>query len=124
VIGSVGNSSYRSDGVPPAIQKDQGLFFIDDAEGKPIAIDRAIGQRPIFVAGNSDGDFAMLEWATTGDGPRFGLIVHHTDAEREWAYDRKSHVGRLQRGLDEGPERGWLIVDMAADWHVIYPEME
>jgi hypothetical protein len=124
VIGSVGNSSYRSGGGPPAIQKDQGLFFIDDAEGKPIAIDRAIGQRPIFVAGNSDGDFAMLEWATAGDGPRFGLIVHHTDAKRERAYDRKSQVGRLQRGLDEGPERGWLIVDMASDWRVIYPEMQ
>jgi phosphoglycolate phosphatase-like HAD superfamily hydrolase len=124
VIGSVGNSSYRSGDRPPAILKDPGLFFVDDAEGKPVAIDRAIGQRPIFVAGNSDGDFAMLEWATAGDGPRLGLIVHHTDAAREWAYDRGSHVGRLERGLDEGPERGWLIVDMVSDWRTVFAEQD
>ena len=77
--------------------------------------------RPIFAAGNSDGDFEMLEWSTAGASPRFGLIVHHTDAEREWAYDRDSNVGRLNRGLDEGPERGWLIVDMKTDWARMYP---
>jgi hypothetical protein len=87
-------------------------------------ISRAIGQRPIFVAGNSDGDFAMLEWATAGDGPRLGLILHHTDAAREWAYDRDSHVGRLERGLDEGPERGWLIVDMVSDWRTVFAEQD
>ncbi len=72
-------------------------------------------------AGNSDGDFQMLEWTTAGDGQRLGVLVHHTDAEREWAYDRESHVGRLQRGLDEAAERGWLLIDMKGDWKVIFP---
>jgi phosphoserine phosphatase len=122
VIGSVGNSIYTGGDGVPSIWKDPGLFFVDDAEGKPVAIDRGIGLRPIFVAGNSDGDFAMLEWATAGEGPRLGLIVHHTDAVREWAYDRDSHVGRLERGLDKGAELGWLIVDMAEDWRTVFAE--
>ncbi len=121
VIGSTGNASYEVVDGKPVIWKDPGIFFIDDKAGKPIAIARQIGMRPIFAAGNSDGDFQMLEWSTAGDGPRFGLIVHHTDAEREWAYDRDSAVGRLDRGLDEGPGRGWLIVDMKRDWARIYP---
>ena len=79
------------------------------------------GRRPILVGGNSDGDFQMLEWATAGEGARFGLIVHHTDAEREWAYDRDSHIGRLNRGLDEADERGWVVVDMKDDWNAIFP---
>jgi hypothetical protein len=120
VIGSAGKTSYAVvDGVP-TILKDPGIAFIDDKAGKPVGIDTHIGKRPIFVAGNSDGDFEMLEWATAGDGPRFGMIVHHTDAAREWAYDRDSHVGQLARGLDEGPDRGWLIVDMANDWARVY----
>jgi len=121
VIGSAGKTSYQVvDGVPTVL-KDPGIAFIDDKEGKPVAIDSKIGKRPIFVGGNSDGDFAMLEWATAGDGPRFGMIIHHTDAEREVAYDRESHIGKLVRGLDEGPGRGWLIVDMADDWSRIWP---
>ena len=121
VIGSVGKSTYQIvDGVA-AIMKDPGIAFIDDKAGKPIAIDQKIGKRPIFVGGNSDGDFEMLEWSTAGDGPRFGLIVHHTDAVREWAYDRESHIGRLDRGLDEAASRGWLLVDMAKDWATVYP---
>ena len=120
VIGSAGKSSYQViDGVP-TIVKDPGIAFIDDKAGKPVGIDSKIGKRPIFVGGNSDGDFEMLEWATAGEGPRFGLIVHHTDAEREFAYDRDGHIGRLVRGLDEGPDRGWLIVDMAKDWSRIF----
>ena len=79
-----------------------------------------IGKRPIIAGGNSDGDFQMLEWATAGDGPRLGLIVHHTDGEREVAYDRDSHIGKLVRGLDEGPDRGWVIVDMKQDWSRVY----
>ena len=71
--------------------------------------------------GNSDGDFEMLEWTTSAPGPRFGLIVHHTDAMREWAYDRNSPVGALERALDEAPRRGWILVDMQTDWRVIYP---
>ena len=121
VIGSALNSSYQViDGVPTVV-KTPGIAFIDDKEGKPVGIDAKIGKRPIFVGGNSDGDFAMLEWATSGEGPRFGLIVHHTDAEREVAYDRDSHIGKLVRGLDEGPDRGWLIVDMANDWARVWP---
>ncbi len=121
VIGSAGKSSYQVvDGVP-SIRKDPGIAFIDDKAGKPVAIDSKIGKRPIFVGGNSDGDFEMLEWSTAGDGPRFGLIVHHTDAEREWAYDRESHVGRLDRGLDEAASHGWLLVDMAKDWKTVFP---
>ena len=82
------------------------------------------GHRPAandLAFGNSDGDFEMLEWTTSAKGPRLGVIVHHTDAEREWAYDRDSHIGQLVRGLDEGPQRGWVIVDMKNDWNVIYP---
>ncbi|MGH7937782.1 MAG: haloacid dehalogenase-like hydrolase, partial [Bryobacteraceae bacterium] len=91
-------------------------------EGKPVGIQSHIGRRPSFAAGNSDGDFQMLEWTTTGAGPRFGMIIHHTDAAREWAYDRKSTFGKLDRGLDEGPKRGWTIVDMKNDWKTIFPE--
>jgi hypothetical protein len=121
VIGSAGKTSYAViDGVP-TILKDPGIAFIDDKEGKPVGIDTHIGKRPILVGGNSDGDFEMLEWATAGPGPRLGLIVHHTDGEREWAYDRDSHIGRLSRGLDEAPERGWVIIDMARDWRNVWP---
>ncbi|GAB5374993.1 MAG: HAD family hydrolase [Acuticoccus sp.] len=121
VVGSTGKASYAvRDGVP-AVMKDPGIFFIDDKEGKPVAIDTRIGKRPIFAGGNSDGDFQMLEWTTAGEGPRFGLLVHHTDAEREFAYDRDSHVGKLDRGLDEADARGWLVVDMAADWATVWP---
>ncbi|MXU65265.1 HAD family hydrolase [Oceanomicrobium pacificus] len=122
VVGTTGETSYSlADGVP-TVTKDPGILFIDDKAGKPVGIDMHIGRRPIFAAGNSDGDFEMLEWSTAGEGPRLGLIVHHTDAEREWAYDRDSHVGQLVRGLDEGPDRGWVLVDMAADWAKIWPK--
>lgn len=121
VIGSVGNHRYSSNGGEPVVEKAPGIAFIDDKGGKPVGIVRQIGMRPIFAAGNSDGDFEMLEWVTTGEGPRFGLIVHHTDAEREWAYDRDGVVGRLQRGLDEALQRGWTIVDMQRDWSRVFP---
>jgi hypothetical protein len=103
------------------LMKEPDVIFIDDKAGKPVGIDQQIGKRPIFVGGNSDGDFEMLDYATSGDGPAFGLIVHHTDGEREFAYDRDGPVGKLNRGLDEGPERGWLIVDMAEDWEQVWP---
>jgi phosphoglycolate phosphatase-like HAD superfamily hydrolase len=122
VIGTTGNASYGVvDGVP-RIAKDPGIFFIDDGEGKPLAIDARIGRRPILAAGNSDGDFQMLEWTTAGDGPRLGMLVHHTDAAREFAYDREGHVGILDRGLDEAAERDWLLVDMAEDWEQVWAE--
>lgn len=121
VVGSMGNLSYEMVAGEPVVVKTGGIAFIDDKAGKPVGIMRRIGKRPIFAGGNSDGDFEMIEWTTAGDGPRFGLIVHHTDAEREWAYDRDSHIGRLIRGLDEGPTRGWTIVDMAEDWATVFP---
>jgi phosphoglycolate phosphatase-like HAD superfamily hydrolase len=108
------------DGKPVLVRLPE-IDFIDDKEGKPVGIHRFIGRRPIFAAGNSDGDLQMLQWTTAGDGPRFGLIVHHTDAEREWAYDRESPVGRLDKALDLAPANGWTLVDMARDWQRVYP---
>ena len=100
---------------------EPALDLLDDGDGKPVGIVRAIGRRPVMTFGNSDGDFEMLEYTTTGAGPRFGLLVHHTDAEREYAYDRQSHFGKLARGLDEAPKRGWVVADMRADWKVVFP---
>jgi haloacid dehalogenase-like hydrolase len=97
------------------------VFFLDDGPGKPEGIHRHIGRRPVMAFGNSDGDLQMLQWTTGGAGPRFGLVVHHTDAEREYAYDRESDVGRLSKALDQAPKRGWAVVDMKKDWKVIYP---
>ena len=121
VLGSRIKMEYRVRNGTPVLARVQGVDFVDDKAGKPINIEQIIGRRPIMAFGNSDGDFQMLEWTTAGKGPRFALIVHHTDAEREWAYDRTSHIGQLVRGLDEGPKRGWIIADMKADWKVIYP---
>lgn len=120
VIGSLGNTSYKIRDGLPTIMMDAGIASIDDKEGKPVNIERIIGQRPIFAGGNSDGDFAMLEWVSAANGPHLEMIVHHTDASREFAYDRNSHIGRLEKGLDEGPNKGWLIIDMEKDWARIY----
>lgn len=122
VVGSYGEVEYRVVEGKPTIEKTEGMAFINDKEGKPVAIHRFIGRRPLMAFGNSDGDFAMLEWTTAGEGARLGVLIHHTDAEREWAYDRDSHVGRLDKGLDQAPARGWVLVDMARDWKTIYPE--
>ena len=100
------------------------MDFIDDKEGKPVGINQHIGQRPIAAFGNSDGDYQMLDWTTAGEGPRFGLIVHHTDAEREYAYDRESSVGRLDEALDDAPAKGWVVVDMKNDWKQVFPPEE
>ncbi|TFF24847.1 haloacid dehalogenase-like hydrolase [Jiella endophytica] len=121
VVGSEGATNYSLVDGKPTLMKEGGLQFLDDKAGKPVGIDRHIGRRPIFVAGNSDGDLQMLEWATAGEGPRLGLFVHHTDAKREFAYDRDSSVGRLSDGLDAAGGKGWLLVDMAKDWAVIWP---
>jgi phosphoglycolate phosphatase-like HAD superfamily hydrolase len=121
VVGSSVKTAYEvRDGVP-VIARLPEMNFIDDKQGKPLGINSHIGRRPIAAFGNSDGDFQMLEWATDGDGARFGMLIHHTDAEREWAYDRDSHIGRLNRGLDEAGDRGWVVVDMKRDWAKIYP---
>ncbi|MGE0153051.1 MAG: HAD family hydrolase [Reyranellaceae bacterium] len=121
IVGSSLRSVFRLNGDRTEIYKLPELEFIDDGPGKPVGIHRFIGRRPIFAAGNSDGDLEMLQWTTLADGARFGLIVHHTDAEREWAYDRESSVGRLSRALDEAPRRGWTVVDMKKDWKRVYP---
>lgn len=121
VIGSSVTSSYEVvDGIPQII-KGADLFFVDDKAGKPVGIMHHVGRRPILAGGNSDGDFEMLEFTTAGDGSRLGLIVHHTDAEREFAYDREGHIGVLNRGQDEADERGWLLIDMAVDWARVFP---
>jgi phosphoglycolate phosphatase-like HAD superfamily hydrolase len=113
------------DGVPTILKLAEDPF-IDDKEGKPVGIYQHIGRRPIFAAGNSDGDLQMLQYTTIPRGandnsPRFGLIVHHTDAGREWAYDRQSRIGRLDKGLDEAKARRWTIVNMKNDWKVVFP---
>ena len=118
VMGSATPTEY----VDGQVMKMPGIAFIDDKAGKPVGIDSRIGRKPIFAGGNSDGDFEMLDYTTNGDGPSFGLLVHHTDADREFEYDREGHVGVLNRGLDEGPDRGWVIVDMANDWEQVWPE--
>lgn len=122
VVGSSGVVSYElGPDDKPVLKKETKIEFVDDGPGKPVGINRFIGRRPAFAAGNSDGDLQMLQWTTLNEGPRFALIVHHTDAEREFAYDRQSHVGKLDKALDEAPKRGWLVVDMKTDWKVIYP---
>lgn len=118
VMGSAAPTEY----IEGEVIKTPGMEFLDDKAGKPVGIDSRIGRLPIFAAGNSDGDFEMLEYVTEGDGPRFGMLIHHTDGEREFEYDREGHIGVLNRGLDEGPERGWVIVDMAEDWNRIWPD--
>ncbi len=121
VVGSSIKTRFEvRDGKPVLIRLPE-VNFIDDKIGKPVGIHQHIGRRPIAAFGNSDGDFEMLEWTTSGTGPRFGLIVHHTDAEREYAYDRESHIGQLKRGLDEAPQRCWTVVDMKRDWKQIFP---
>ncbi|MFC1689410.1 HAD family hydrolase [Pseudomonadota bacterium] len=107
-----------------AIVRLPELNFIDDKEGKPVAINMHVGRRPIAAFGNSDGDLQMLQWTTAGEGARFALYVHHTDAGREWAYDRESSIGGLDKGLDEARAKGWTVVDMKNDWNVIYPPEE
>jgi 2C-methyl-D-erythritol 2,4-cyclodiphosphate synthase len=101
--------------------KEPKVEFIDDGPGKPVGINRFIGRQPILAFGNSDGDYQMLQWTAAGKGARFRGIVHHTDAEREWAYDRHSRVGKLDKALDEGRAKGWTIVDMKRDWKRIFP---
>ncbi len=120
VIGSRLKTEYKLVDGKPTIMRLPEIDFVDDKSGKPIGINNQIGRRPILAFGNSDGDFEMLEWTTTGDGSRLGLIVHHTDAEREYAYDRESHVGKLSRGLDEASQRGWIVVDMKNDWKTVF----
>jgi len=116
VIGSSIKTKFELRDGKPTLVRIPEINFIDDKEGKPIAINQHIGRRPIAAFGNSDGDLQMLQWTAAGQGARFCLYVHHTDAEREWAYDRKSHIGKLDKGLDEAHRKGWTVVDMKKDW--------
>jgi len=121
VIGSSIKTKFEMRGSGPALVRIPEIDFIDDHAGKPVGIHRFIGRRPILAFGNSDGDLQMLQWTAAGEGLRFMGLLHHTDAEREWAYDRESPVGRLDEALDEAVERGWTVVDMRRDWKAIYP---
>ena len=121
VIGSRNKLSFEETASGPVFMRDEGIAHINDGPGKPVGIQQVIGQRPIMAVGNSDGDFEMLSWSTSL-GPSLGVLIHHTDEEREWAYDRDSSIGRLDRGLDESEERGWIVVDMKSDWKQVFPE--
>lgn len=122
VIGTAIETKYELRDGEPVLVRQPKIAFVDDKEGKAIAIQRIIGRRPVAAFGNSDGDLQMLQWTTVGRTPSFGLIVHHTDAKREYAYDRESHVGRLDKALDEAAERNWTVVDMQRDWKTIHPK--
>jgi hypothetical protein len=121
VIGSSIKTKYDYNDGNPVIRRLPELNFIDDKEGKPEGINQFIGKKPVFTSGNSDGDLQMLRWGDSNSHTSFQLYVHHTDSIREWAYDRKSSVGRLDKGLDEALEKGWTLIDMEKDWKVIYP---
>jgi hypothetical protein len=121
VVGSSGVVKFELRDGKPVLVKEAKVEFIDDGPGKPVGINRFIGRRPIFAFGNSDGDQQMLEYTAAGGGLRFRGIVHHTDAVREYAYDRQSHIGRLDKALDEALQRKWTVVDMKTDWNTIYP---
>jgi phosphoserine phosphatase len=121
VVGSSVVSEYQvKDGKPELVRLPK-INFVNDKAGKPVGIDQHIGRRPILAFGNSDSDMQMIEYTTAGEGRRLGLFVHHTDAEREFAYDRKSHVGTLDQVLDQAASRGWIIVDMKKDWKTVFP---
>lgn len=121
VIGSKTELEFVDEGGETGIQRSPVFKFLDDEAGKPVAIQEHIGRRPIFCAGNSDGDLAMMEFTDGNSLPNFELYIHHTDAEREWAYDRESHIGHFSAGLDSALAKQWTLVDMQNDWKVIYP---
>jgi len=121
VVGSTGKQRLDQRDGGPVLVKLPEVDFVDDKEGKPVGIQRAIGRRPIAAFGNSDGDLAMLQWTAAGPGRRFCLYVHHDDAAREWAYDRESKIGRLDQGLDEAKTHGWTVVSMKDDWTKVFP---
>ena len=121
VVGSSIKTKFVNEDGKPVIKRLSELDFINDKEGKPEGIHKFIGRKPVFASGNSDGDLAMMQWTASNKLKSFMLYVHHTDSIREWAYDRKSHIGRLDKGLDEANEKGWTVIDMEKDWKVIYP---
>lgn len=121
IIGSRIKTAYDYNDGNPVIKRLPELDFIDDKEGKPLNIQKIIGKKPVFASGNSDGDLQMMQWTASNSYTSFMLYLHHTDAEREWAYDRESHIGKLDKGLDQAIKDGWTVIDMKKDWKVIYP---
>lgn len=121
IIGSRIKTEFDYNNGNPVIKRLPALDFIDDKEGKPLNIQKIIGKKPVFSSGNSDGDLQMMQWAASNKYKSFMLYVHHTDSIREWAYDRESHIGRLDKGLDQATSDGWTVIDMEKDWKVIYP---
>jgi phosphoglycolate phosphatase-like HAD superfamily hydrolase len=121
VVGSSIEVQYEVRNGKPVLARLPQIDFIDDKAGKPVGIHRFIGSRPVLALGNSDGDLQMLQWTTAGDRPRLGLLLHHDDAAREYAYDRASHFGRLDKALDEAPKAGWTVVSMKNDWKQVFP---
>lgn len=122
IIGSRINTAFDYHQGTPRIIRTPGLEFIDDKEGKPLNIQKIIGKKPVFASGNSDGDLQMLQWTASNHYKSFMLYLHHTDPEREWAYDRDSHIGRLDKGLDQAKQNGWTVIDMKKDWKVVFSE--
>jgi hypothetical protein len=120
VVGSMGKLKFELREGQPVLMRLPGVDHVDDVPGKPVGIQKFIGRRPIAAFGNSDGDLQMLQYTAAGSGPRLMVVVHHTDGEREYAYDRKSHVGRLDKALDEATEKGWTVVDMKTDWKRVF----
>ncbi len=120
VIGSSIKTMFELRDGQPVLMRMPQMDFIDDKAGKPIGISSHIGRRPIAAFGNSDGDMQMLQWTTAGKGARLGVLIHHTDAEREYAYDRNSSIGRLDQALDMAGSQGWVVVDMKNDWKSVY----
>jgi phosphoserine phosphatase len=121
VMGSMAETKFEIRDGKPVLIKQRAMNFVDDKEGKPVGIARFIGRRPVMAWGNSDGDLAMLQYTMGGDGPRFAGYIHHDDADREWAYDRGSHIGGFDKGWDEAVERGWTVVSMKDEWSKIFP---
>ena len=120
IIGSITATRLEIQSGQPVLIRLPKVDFVDDGPGKPVGIYRSIGRQPIFAFGNSDGDWQMLQWTAAGSGPRFLGLVHHTDSEREYAYDRKSRIGKLDKALDDAVNKGWTVVDMKADWNRVF----
>jgi phosphoglycolate phosphatase-like HAD superfamily hydrolase len=120
VVGSTVETVFEANDGKYSLLRQPKMDFIDDGPGKPVGINKFIGRRPVFTFGNSDGDQQMLQWTAAGSGPRFMGIVHHTDAEREFAYDRQSSIGKLDKALDEATEKGWTVVDMKSEWKRVF----
>jgi phosphoserine phosphatase len=121
VVGSSIKTKFEIRDGKPVLLRLQEINFIDDKEGKPVGINQHIGRRPIAAFGNSDGDLQMLQWTAAGEGKRLQVLIHHTDADREWAYDKVSHVGKLDKALLQAKQHDWTVVDMKKDWKLIYP---